>query len=151
HSSSGSLSFQALVLIATWTRPPLPTAMSQAEYSRPAACEPPRTTGMAAENVTPPSVDFAYFGPSSESKTRWTVPSLSVLATTGFPPPGTATVVTLLAESSANAGGRVGIVHRTARTHTALRILMGERLASGGKKSLEADMGHHSIRPDAFD
>ena len=65
--------------IATWTRPPLPTAMSQAEYSRPAAGEPPVTTGMAAENVTPPSVDLAYFGPSGESQRRWIVPPASAL------------------------------------------------------------------------
>jgi hypothetical protein len=30
----------------------------------------PFTTGMAAEKVEPPSMDFAYFGPSAESKRR---------------------------------------------------------------------------------
>ena len=43
----GQVTFQAFEPIATWTRPPLPTAMSQAEYSNPAFCCPLPTTGMA--------------------------------------------------------------------------------------------------------
>src|SRR3954453_18586746 len=62
HSSWGSFSFQALVPIATWTRPPLPTAMSQAGYSRPSARLPSPTAVMGGPNVIPPSEDFAYFG-----------------------------------------------------------------------------------------
>src|SRR5262249_13830331 len=105
------------------------TAMSQASYSRPAAWEPPRTTGMAAEKVTPLSVDLAYLGPSADSKRRWTVPSLSVSATTGFPPSGTATVLTLLAESSAVAGRQTDMVLRTATTNRTCRIFMAEYLS----------------------
>ena len=39
------------MLVATWSRPPLPMAMSQAEIFSPAVCE-PLTTGMAEENVS---------------------------------------------------------------------------------------------------
>src|SRR5947209_1061998 len=124
HSSWGSLSLQAFVAIATWTRPPLPAARSQAEYSRPDGRTSPVTTGIAAENVAPQSVDLAYFGPSGESPRRWIVPAESARATTGRPTVGTETVVTRLDASSPRAmRGQREIAARRARAGPACGIV----------------------------
>lgn len=59
------------------------------------------------------------------------VPALSILATTDFPSPGTATVVTLLVTSSAFvAGGQNDNVLRSARAEATCEIAMVELLDS---------------------
>src|SRR5262249_3346022 len=84
----------------------------------------PVTTGMAAENVAPPSVDRAYFGPSGESQRRWIVPSPSARATTGRPREGTATVVTRPAAWPASAAALMQTKIRAPRTGPACGIIM---------------------------
>src|SRR4051794_23234112 len=79
--------------------------MSQAEYSSPGGRPAPVTTGMAAENVAPPSVERAYLGPSGDSQRRWIVPPASARATTGRPSAGTAIVVTRPGSPPAKAAG----------------------------------------------
>src|SRR5262245_11786488 len=105
--------------------------MSHAEYSRPDGRTSLVTTGMAAENVAPPSVDRAYLGPSGESHRRWIVPPASARAATGRPRDGTATVVTRPAASPASAAGLMQMKIRAARAGPACGIIMA--LGRGAK------------------